>query len=48
MLRVGAAFELFQVGIAFVLQFFVNADLGSVVPINRHILDGFEEAFFRR
>jgi hypothetical protein len=45
MLRMRTPFELFQVGIAFVLQFLVNADLRGVIPVNRHVFDRPEEAF---
>ena len=43
-----AAFELFQVSVAFVLQLLVNADLRGVITVNRHVLDRLEEFLFRR
>ena len=48
MLRMRAAFELFDVSIALVSEFLMNADLRRVVTINRQVLDRFEEAFFER
>lgn len=48
MLWVRAAFELFDVGVALVSQFLMNADLRGVVTVNRQVLDRFEEALFNR
>src|SRR2546426_12353781 len=43
MLRVRAALEFFEVGVAFVLQFLFDADLRGVITVNGHVLDRPEE-----
>src|SRR5262247_3409347 len=43
MLRVCAALELLEVGVAFVLQFLFDADLRSVIAVNGNVLDRPEE-----
>src|SRR5215510_5157730 len=48
MLWVRAALKLFEVGVAFVLQFLFDADLGGVIAVNGHVLDRPEELLFRR
>jgi hypothetical protein len=47
MLRVSAALELFEVGVAFVLQFVVDADLGGVITVDGHVFDRLEEPLLR-
>src|SRR5438876_6985834 len=44
---VRAALELFEVGVALVLQLVVDADLRGVVTIDGQILDRLEEALFQ-
>src|SRR5688572_4179406 len=47
MFRVSAALELFEVGVAFVLQFVVDADLGGVITVDSHVFDRLEEPLLR-
>src|SRR5262245_1333774 len=47
MLGVSATLELSEVGVAFVLKFLVDADLGGVITVNGYIFDRLEELLFR-
>src|SRR6266404_375820 len=48
MLRMGAADELLQVRVSFVVKLLLYPDLGSVVAIHRRILDRPEKPFLNR